>query len=67
MATHMEANQIRLSLKMKLSNYAWYSSCGVFQGDGDYYIVISVKKLDNQVRKLIPQVVNGIVVKTELI
>lgn len=67
MATYMEANQVRLALKMKLSAYSWYSASGVFQNDGEYFVVISVKKLDNQIRKLIPQVVNGIAVKTELI
>lgn len=67
MATYVEANQVRLSLKMKLSIYSWYSACGVFSGNGDYFVVVSVKKINNQVRKLIPPVINGISVKTELI
>lgn len=66
MATYMEANQVRLALKMKLSVYSWYSASNVFSGDGDYYVTVFVKKLDNQVRKLVPPVVNGISVRTEL-
>jgi hypothetical protein len=67
MATFKEANQVRAALKMKLSFFHWYSASGVFSGDGDYYIVVSVKKLDNFVRKNIPAVINGVTVKTELV
>ena len=67
MATYMEANQARLSLKMKLFSYSWYNGSTIHQGDGDYYVVVVVKKLDNQIRKIIPHVVNGVAVKTEMI
>lgn len=67
MATYMEANQARLSVKMKLFSYAWYSGSTIQQGDGDYYVVVTVKKLDNQVRKVIPHVINGVSIKTEMI
>ena len=66
MTTFKEANQVRAALKMKLSNYAWYSASGVFTVDADYLIVITVKKIDNQVRKLIPPVIDGVSIKTEL-
>lgn len=65
MSTFKEANQVRTSLKMKLSNYYWYNGSGVFAGDDDYYVIINVKKVDNQVRKIIPPVVDGISVRTE--
>jgi len=66
MTTFREANQIRAALKMKLSNYHWYnSSCVLFDKD-DYYIVVHVKRLDNQVRKTIPPVYDGVTVKTEV-
>lgn len=65
MATFKEANQVRLSLKMKLSEYAWYTSSAVFNDTDGFAVVIHVKQLDNKVRKLIPPVVNGISVKTE--
>lgn len=66
MATFTEANQIRTALKMKLSFYSWYNGSGVFSGEDDYYIVVTVKKIDNQVRKIIPPVIDGIIIKTEL-
>ena len=65
MSTFKEANQIRTSLKMKLSNHYWYNGSGVFVGGDDYYVVINVKKIDNQVRKIIPPVVEGISIRTE--
>jgi hypothetical protein len=64
MSNFSEANQARLVLKMKLSFYAWYNSSTVIFGDDGYSVVIGVKHLDNQVRKLIPPVLNGISVKT---
>ena len=66
MATFKEANHVRVALKMKLSFFYWYSASGVFSGNGDYYVVVSVKKLDNFVRKHIPSVIDGVVVKAEL-
>jgi hypothetical protein len=65
MATYKEAHQVRIALKMKLSQYCWYTSSTVVSNDGDYSVVVVVKKLDNQVRKIIPPVVNGISVRTD--
>jgi hypothetical protein len=65
MATFMEANRVRLELKMKLSNYAWYHSSAVITESDGYGVIIVVERLDNQVRKLIPPVSNGVSVKTE--
>lgn len=66
MSTFSEANQVRLMLKMKLSHYAWYSSCGVFTMDDGFGVIINVHHLDNKVRKLIAPVTDGVTVKTEL-
>lgn len=66
MATFREANQVRISLKVRLSQYAWYSSSAVMTDSDGYSIVIHVKHLDNQVRKLIAPVINGVSIKTEL-
>lgn len=66
MATFSEANQARLSLKMKLSQYSWYSSSAVVSETDGYSIVVAVKVLDNRVRKLIPPVIEGVGVKTEM-
>jgi hypothetical protein len=66
MTNFFEANQVRLALKMKLSAYSWYNSSTVVSHDDGYSVVIGVKRLDNQVRKLVPPVVNGVSIKTEV-
>lgn len=66
MTTFREADQVRLSLKMKLSHYSWYSASTVSADSEGYSVVISVKRLNNHVRKIIPQVVDNISIKTEL-
>lgn len=66
MGTFKEANHIRLSLKMKLSMYAWYSSSAVTTDSDGFAITIFVHYLNNQVRKIIPQVIDGINIKTEI-
>jgi hypothetical protein len=66
MATFFEANQVRLSLKMKLSQYYWYSSSAVTTDDDGYSVIVGVKVLDNTVRKIIPPVLNGVSVRTGL-
>jgi len=65
MSTFKEAHQVRVALKVKLSQYCWYANSTVVSNDGDYSIVVVVKKLDNQVRKIIPPVIDGISIKTE--
>jgi hypothetical protein len=66
MATFSGANQVRLGLKMKLSQYAWYSSSLVVPDSDGYSVVIAVKHLDNKVRKIIAPVIEGVSVKTEV-
>lgn len=66
MSTFREANQVRVALKMKLSNYHWYNSSNVLFDQDDYYIVVHVKRLDNQVRKTIPPVSDGVSIRTEV-
>ncbi len=66
MATFKEANQVRVALKMKLSMYAWYSSSSVVSENDGYSIVVTCKRLDNQVRKLVAPVISGVSIKTEL-
>ena len=65
MVTFTEANQVRLALKMKLSQHAWYSSSLVASDKNGYSIVVHVTALNNTVRKAVPQVVNGVSIKTE--
>lgn len=66
MSTFSDANQVRLVLKMKLSMYAWYNSSTVVSSDDGFGVVIGVKHMDNHIRKLVPPVMNGISVKTEV-
>ena len=64
--TFKEANQIRAALKMKLSNYSWYVASSTLCDQNDYYVVVHVKKVDNEVRKIIPPVFDGVSIRTEL-
>ena len=66
MKTFREANQIRAALKMKLSNYAWYNSSNIMYEQDDYCIVVHVRSLDNQIRKIIPPVLDGVSIRTEI-
>ena len=66
MSPFKEANQIRLQLKMKLSNYSWYSSSRLAAESDGYSIVVAVRRLDDHVRKIIPQVLEGVSIKAEL-
>ena len=66
MSTFSEANQVRLVLKMKLSQYSWYSSSTVLSLDDGFGVVVGVKQVDNTIRKLIPPVMDGVSVKTEV-
>lgn len=66
MTAFRDANQVRLNLKMKLSHYSWYSGCAVLPESDGYMVVVTVKELDNRVRKLVSPVVNGVSVKTEV-
>jgi hypothetical protein len=65
-ASYKEANQVSLALRMKLSNYCWYNFSRVYPTTDGYLVVVGTTKLDNQVRKLIPPLVNGVEVKTEV-
>jgi len=65
MSTFNEANQVRLALKLRLSNYWWYSSSRASTLSDGFGVIVSVKQLDNTVRKTVPQVVDGISIRTE--
>ena len=66
MKSFYETNQIRLKLKMALSQYAWYKASHIVSSDDGFVIVISITHLDNNVRKLISPVFNNVSVKTEV-
>ena len=66
MATFKEANQVRLALKMKLSQHSWYNSSSVLSADDGYYVSVIVKQIDNKIRKTIPPVIDGVSIKVEM-
>jgi hypothetical protein len=66
MPTFQEANQARTVLKMKLSVYSWYKNSAVCSTSDGWGVVITVRKLDNKVRKVISPVLDGISIKTEV-
>ncbi len=65
MATFREADQVRLALKMKLHFHAWYKSSTVVPDNDGYSVIVGVKHLDNQVRKIISPVLNGVAIKVD--
>lgn len=65
MSTFKEADQARVALKMKLSQYAWYKSCAVLSVDDGYCVVVTVKNVNNTVRKIISPVIDGVTIRTE--
>ena len=66
MKTAKEANQERVGLKMKLSNYSWYNWSMVASKNDECYILVNVKKMDNSIKKIIPVILNGVEVKVEI-
>lgn len=66
MAAFKEANQVRLVLKMKLSNYAWYRSSDTFPANDGWGVTITVAEINNKIRKMIPPVVDDVSVRTEV-
>lgn len=65
MSTFSEAHQVRVALKMKLSNYAWYNNSRIVLENDDYYVVVSVTQITNKVKQLVPPLINGVSIKTE--
>lgn len=66
MSTFNEANQVRLKLKMSLSQYAWYKASHVVSSDDGFAIVVNITALDNKIRKIISPVIDGISIKVEV-
>lgn len=66
MASFFEANRVRLSLKMKLSQYCWYNSSTLSVENDGFSVSIGVSKINNHIRKLVPPVVNGVSVRINL-
>lgn len=63
MSSFHEANQARLSLKMKLCHYYWYQSIDVLPYEDKYYLGVNVKKGSLNIKNMVPSFVRGICVK----
>lgn len=63
MSTFKEANQARIQLKMKLSNYYWYNSIDVLPYKDDYYLCVYVKTINSAVKKAVPNFIFDTAVK----
>lgn len=66
MATFREANQARLQLKMKLSVYSWYGSSIVVPESDGYAVIVAVRKITHEVKKLISPVLGNVGVRIEV-
>ena len=60
--TFFKANQARLKLKMKVSNYAWYHDCEVIVYNGSYIVLVGIARLDAKIRKIIPIKVDNVII-----
>lgn len=63
MTTFFEANQVKLSLKMKLSNYSWYEGASVLFEEDKFFVLVSVSRITSKVKKAIPNKVNNVIVR----
>jgi hypothetical protein len=66
MASYFEANKVRLSLKMKLSQHCWYKSSLLLIENGSFYVNVGVSKINKYIKSLIPSTINGVSVKIHL-
>ncbi len=66
MSSFYSANQARLSLKMQLSQHAWYAGSSVEADGAEYCVVVYVAALNDEMRKTIPSVHMGVSIKTDV-
>jgi len=68
MTNFFDANQVRLILKMKLSQYAWYNDCCVVTSAdySDYIVLVGVKKIDNKIRKIVTNRIGDVIIKLKV-
>jgi hypothetical protein len=60
MSSFNEANRVKNSLKMALSNYSWYNGISVEVDRGSYIVVVNVAKTYFSSISLIPPFKDGI-------
>jgi hypothetical protein len=64
MSSFNEANQAKLSLKMKLHFYSFFHSIAVVSEENGYSVMVFVDKITDQVRKTIPNVHMAVDIQT---
>jgi len=67
MSDYRSANQVRLKLKMKISQYNWYHSSLVLPDDDGFLVKIFTNKFDSNIRKIVSPIIDGVNVKLEAI
>lgn len=67
MWTINETNNLRNSLKMKLSQYSWYLGSFVIPSFEGYGIQVDISRMDPSTVKLIPFRIKNTVIKINLI
>lgn len=67
MASFNEANQVKLALKMMLHFYSWFNNIAVISEDNGYGVMVTVSRMDDKIRKIIPQIRNGVPVKVNVL
>jgi hypothetical protein len=64
-ASFNAANQAKLAIKMKCSQFSWYRSSHIEAEGDEYIVVISITvPVNDAIRKTIPPVYEGVSVKT---
>lgn len=66
MTSFFEANQVRLAIKMKLSNYAWYNDCSVVTDESEYTVLVGVSRIDAKIRKIVPRQIKNVSIKLKV-
>lgn len=66
MATFKEAHQVRNQLKMKLHVYHWYLHSAQIINNEGFGILVSVKFINAFIKKIIPPIINGVLITLEV-
>lgn len=66
MSSFNEANRVKNSMKMILSNYYWYTGISVEADNGNYIVVVNVGKEYLNSKALIPPFKDGIKIQIDI-
>lgn len=63
MTSFSEANQAKLALKMSLHLHSFFKTILITSEDNEYSVIVFVDQLNDNVRKIVPNVHNGVSIK----